>query len=317
MTFSQEVKEEIVSKNLEDDGAVLARLAGIIKAIGSVVFRNGHITFSCENECEIVLLDVCNLIKKHFGITVDELTINTIAKGQYNFEEIEVPIEVGEQCLFEIGAVRRNSQGNLEILEGIDYQLLKEEDCKKSFIAGLFLGVGTISDPTSKSNGYHLEFEFDSHLLAVDTMNLLAEFDLASKMVERKDKYVVYFKESEAIFELLVLIGAIKSALKLQDAMVKRDINNNINRQANCKTANAEKSAISSVKEIVAIQTIATTIGLDSLDKRLKIVAQARLENPELSLNDLLQKINEPITKSGLRYRLEKIQEIAKELNGG
>jgi len=317
MTFSQEVKEEIVNKMPESDCCVLARLAGVIKSTGSIVLKGGHITFSCENENEAVLFEVCELIRKYFGVTVDELTVNTITRGQYNFEEIEIPQDIGERCLFEIGAIQRNGQGHLEIIEEVCDQILKEDCCKKSFLAGVFLGCGTVANPSSNNGGYHLELEFDSYKLANYVMNLISEFEFIPKMVNRKEKYVVYFKESDAIFDLLVVLGATKSALKLQDERVKRDVSNNINRQANCKTANAEKSAISAVREVVAIQTIATTIGLDGLDNRLKVVAEARLDNPELSLNDLLKVIKEPLTKSGLRYRLGKIIEIAKELNGG
>jgi len=317
MTFSQEVKEEIVNKMPESDCCKLARLAGIIKSTGSIVLKGGQITFSCENENEAVLFEVCELISKYFGVTVDELTVNTITRGQYNFEEIEIPQDIGERCLFEIGAIQRNGQGHLEIIEDVCDQILKEDCCKKSFLSGVFLGCGSATDPSGNNSGYHLEFEFESYMLATFVMDLLSEFEFMPKMVSRKDKNVVYFKESDAIFELLVTIGATKSALKLQNERVKRDVNNNINRQANCKTANAEKSAISAVREVVAIQTIATTIGLDGLDARLRVVAEARLNNPELSLNDLLKVISEPLTKSGLRYRLEKIIEIAKDLNGG
>lgn len=318
MTFSIQVKNEIINKKIENDCCVLSRLSGLVKAIGSLTISKGHISFSCENESEEVLKHILDLIKLHYGYTLDEITINTITKGVYMMEEIEIPFDIGEDILLEIGAIKRNASGNIQVMDDVDTQIMIEDCCKKSFIAGLFLGCGTISNPdTLKNSGYHLELELYSKNVAHDVMNLLAEFDFSPKMIERKDKFVVYFKESDAIFDLLVLMNATTSAFSFQDTKIKRDVNNNINRRSNCKTANAEKAVTSAVKEIVAIQVIATTIGLDSLDSRLSIVAKARLNNPELSLVDLLNEIEEPLTKSGLRYRLEKIMQIAKELNGG
>lgn len=317
MTFSQTVKKEIIEKRIDNDCCVLARLAGLIKAMGSLSISRGTMSFSCENESEDVLKHLLDLIKIHYGYTLEEIKINSIAKGSYLFEEVEIPFDIGQDILLEIGAIERTGAGNLQINDGVENHLLKEDCCKKAFIAGLFLGCGTVSHPVLKNSGYHFEFELVSKFVAHDVMNLLADFDLSPRMVERKEKFVVYFKESDAIFDMLVFMGATKAGLSLQNLKIQRHVKNNINRQANCQTANAEKAVASAVKEIVAIQTIATTIGIDGLDPRLEKVALARLNYPELSLNDLLTKIEEPLTKSGLRYRLEKIIEIAKELNGG
>ena len=47
------------------------------------------------------------------------------------------------------------------------------------------------------------------------------------------------------------------------------------------------------------------------LSAKLRATAIARLENPDLPLDELKDLINPPITKSGLNHRLTKLSELA------
>ena len=49
------------------------------------------------------------------------------------------------------------------------------------------------------------------------------------------------------------------------------------------------------------------------LSDSLKEIAELRLENPDISLIELGKLLREPIGKSGVNYRLNKIIEIAEE----
>ena len=53
---------------------------------------------------------------------------------------------------------------------------------------------------------------------------------------------------------------------------------------------------------------------MEYLPDNLKEVAQIRLENPELSLNELVQAMGNQISKSGINHRLKRIGEIADKL---
>ena len=50
---------------------------------------------------------------------------------------------------------------------------------------------------------------------------------------------------------------------------------------------------------------------LEKLPQELQTVANARLDNPDLSLNELVDVIEPPISKSGLNHRLNKIIKIS------
>ena len=62
------------------------------------------------------------------------------------------------------------------------------------------------------------------------------------------------------------------------------------------------------------IELIAKTKGLDSLSDELRQVAELRLEDTSLSLKDIGESLEPPISRSGVNHRLMKIAKIADEI---
>ena len=144
--------------------------------------------------------------------------------------------------------------------------------------------------------------------------SLLAEFDIISKLVERKNLFVLYIKEAEVIKDLLALLGAHESVLTLSNEMITREKRNMVNRQVNCINANISRTVEASLKQVDAINTIISTIGLEGLPEDLQEVACLRLANQEESLEELISLSNIKLTRSGLNHRLRKLIKIAESL---
>ena len=159
-----------------------------------------------------------------------------------------------------------------------------------------------------------MELTSHSHEFLTDLAGILSEFGIFSKLVERKNLFVLYLKEAEAIKDFLALIGANQSVLALSNEIIRREKRNQINREVNCINANITKTVDASMRQIQAINTIISTIGLDGLDDELQEVAMLRLANPEESLDGLLKLSTIQLSKSGLNHRLKKILKIAEEL---
>ena len=132
--------------------------------------------------------------------------------------------------------------------------------------------------------------------------------------MERGDEYIIYLKNSEIICDVLGLFGANKTVLDLLNKKVDRDMNNLMNRQINCISANLDKTVNASLKQIKAIEIIQNTIGLENLPDALCETALLRLGNPEASLNDLLSLMETKISKGALAQRFDKIIKLANEL---
>ena len=77
--------------------------------------------------------------------------------------------------------------------------MFKEDDTKKAYIRGAFIGGGSISNPEKT---YHLEFVTHSEEYAKDLCNLINTFGLNSKVIQRKNSFIVYIKEGEQIVDL-------------------------------------------------------------------------------------------------------------------
>ncbi|RKJ07488.1 DNA-binding protein WhiA, partial [Butyricicoccus sp. 1XD8-22] len=67
---------------------------------------------------------------------------------------------------------------------------------------------------------------------------LMNEYGLNSKTLERKNGYITYLKEAEKITEFLNIIGAHNALLRFEDIRIVRDMRNSVNRLVNCETAN-------------------------------------------------------------------------------
>ncbi|MDD2361658.1 MAG: DNA-binding protein WhiA [Oscillospiraceae bacterium] len=111
--------------------------------------------------------------------------------------------------------------------------------------------------------------------------------------------------------DCLTLMGATNSSLELMGVKIVKDIRNTANRITNCENANIDKTVTAAVNQIAAIRKIEQIQGLDSLPDDLRELALIRLENPDLSLRELGERLNEPISRSGVNHRLNRLIKIA------
>ena len=133
----------------------------------------------------------------------------------------------------------------------------------------------------------------------------------------RRGQSIVYLKGSESIEDTLTFIGASQCTLELMNMKIYKDIRNKANRLANCDAANIDKVVKAAMKQIEDIRLIDAAIGLDSLSEELREVAVLRLDNSDMSLQDIGESLSEPISRSGVNHRFRKLAKIAEELRNG
>ena len=201
---------------------------------------------------------------------------------------------------------------NLGNKKDIDFLVSDEE--KIAFLAGAFLAVGNISNPST--SGYHLEFIFTKEKLAKQILNLLEYFKLNAKMIKRGYKTIVYIKASENISDLLKLFKATSSLFYFEDIRIYRDHKNMVNRLNNCEIANQEKTFKAGLSQLEDINYLKKEDLFDLLDDKTKIVASARIKYPEVSLQELADIITNEmdykIGKSGINHHFIKIKTLVK-----
>ena len=146
---------------------------------------------------------------------------------------------------------------------------------------------------------------------------LLLDLGYEPKITERKGSYVTYFKQSEAIEDLLTAIGAPVSAMELMNAKAEKLLRNGVNRRVNCEAANVEKTVDAALEQRRAIRTLRERGVLKDLSPKLKEAARLREENPELSLSQLAELCEPKVTKSSLNHRLQKLIALSREEKEG
>jgi DNA-binding protein WhiA len=147
---------------------------------------------------------------------------------------------------------------------------------------------------------------------------LMNEYELNAKVIQRRKKYVIYLKSAEKIGDFLRAIGASSSVMEFEMLRIDRSMANTVNRWNNCDIANEMKVLSAAEKQIEDIAYVIDKAGIEILDEKTAIVANIRLENPELSLNELadvyFEKTGKTISKSGLHHRFRKIKDEANKL---
>ncbi len=186
------------------------------------------------------------------------------------------------------------------------------EHCARALLRGAFLSCGAVTNP---ERDYHLEFSVPHYNLSRDLLALLGEEGFPAKMVKRNGSYIVYIKESERIEDCLTYLGAGRAALEMMSVKMVKSIRNETNRRLNCENANIDKTVAAAGAHASAIRRIREAGVLDSLTPELRRLAILREENPDMSLRELGEALDPPLSRSGVNHRLQRLITIADELS--
>jgi len=319
LSFSRETKLEILESDFDGADESLAFLSGLFHASGQITKNAEGLRADIVTDIKEIFDVTNNIAKKLYG---DELKIeisDDYIINKTSYYRIMFPYYISSQVLQDCGLLRVGQEG-IELIYNIDKNITADEDTKKAFIKGAYVGCSTssikFSELGSQNNttGYHMEFASHNRIFLEDLMALLSEFNINTKLFERKSIYVLYLKDSETIKDLLALVGAGESVMNLANEMATRGLRNTVNRQVNCINANINKTVEASLKQIEAIKTIDEKIGLDSLPDDLQDVAVLRLANQQESMEELLALSTIKLTKSGLNHRFRRLIKIAETL---
>ena len=319
MSFAKDAKLEVLEHEIVAEECGIAFLSGLFRSAGELGRENGRYNASIITDVRELFDSVNKIVDKLYG---GELKIE-IADGfvinKTTYYKLVFPPDAAERILEDAGVIVKEN-GEYSFVFGIDPNLIAEDDAKRAFIKGAFLGACTSSIKISEdimiktSSGYHLEFTSHSHEFLSELSSMLAEYSVLAKLIKRKNQYVLYIKEASSVENLLALVEASGSVVRLMEEMVVRQMRNRANREANCVSANISKTVNASLLQVESIEYIMDTIGLEELPEDLQDVAMLRLANQEESLTELLSLSTEDYTKSGLNHRLGRLVNIAKKL---
>lgn len=302
MSFSSDVKRELCAVEVYERELLRAELYGML--LFSKSFKSDQILFTTESR--YAAKRVTMLLENLFMPIIEKQTALRARSGEGRLYKISL-IDSAE-CA-RVFADFGHSRGEVSLR--VNRANVFSEELSAAFVRGVFLSCGSVSDPMKS---YHAEFSVPYKNLAADLCKILSEVtecEFSPKTVRRSGSYVVYFKGSEQICDLLTYMGAPIHAMDVMGTKAVKQVRNNVNRRINGELANISKIAGASAKQLEAIQYIQQHKGLETLPEDLREIAYLRLENPEMSLRDLGQNLTPPISRSGANHRMQRLLEYA------
>jgi hypothetical protein len=146
---------------------------------------------------------------------------------------------------------------------------------------------------------------------------MLRSAGVPPKSTQRKGRAVIYYKDFDAIVELLTLIGAFGAVLHLEDVHALRETKNRIHRLVNTEAANLERTAQAAATARSVIEYLENAYGLPRLSPALREIAELRLAHPDESLAELGRRCNPQIAKPTVSSRLTALARLAEQLRHG
>ncbi len=311
MSFSSEVKKELLAKKDQARHCQLAELAAMLGGAGKLHRQGGrmHVAFITENEH--VASRYADLLEQTGEIKASVTQAHHIQQKNKISYLVDLSHEESVQKLFLMLKIISRDGRIREHMTLTDGQLLQKSCCKRAFLRGAFLAAGSISNP---KRSYHFEIVASDICKAQQLQEQLLSFALEAKIVERKNHQVVYLKEGSQIVDVLNVMGAHNALMNLENVRIIKEMRNDINRRVNCETANINKTVNAAYKQQETIRFLQQEGILWGLPQQLQEIAQLRMEYPEATIQELGVFCNPQVGKSGVNHRLRRLSEIAKQM---
>ncbi|MFO7819467.1 MAG: DNA-binding protein WhiA [Halanaerobacter sp.] len=309
MSFSNEVKNEVIRKDNSNRCCHLAELAALIKIEGSLEIINGNLALKLKSQTAAVARKIYKLLKERFNFWTEIIVRKKMYLDKGNYYIIKVPPQKGiKELLMDCGLIDDSYILNYKIKD----EFMSNDCCRKAYLRGVFLGAGSISNPDSD---YHLEIVVDYQEYAQELIKLFASFEIDINSRSRDEKIILYLKNIEDIITVLNIIGAHSTLLDVENLRVYREIKNQVNRKVNCETANLNKTVKAAQEQLEAIELIDRFKGLEKLSPGLEEIAHLRRENPYASMRELGEMLEPTLSKSGVNHRLRRIKKEAEKMS--
>ena len=295
MSFSSQVKGELCRSALSRRCCAQAEAYGVLLYCGQFDARQVRIT----TESPDFAARLPQLFRKAFRMEFDRLPGEGSAKRVFSITAADKLSALGEAFGYHPAET---------LAHHINFAVLEEDHCRVAFLRGAFLAGGSVTDPAKR---YHLELATPHVSVSRELRALMQEAGFDPRESRRKANYITYFKQSEAIEEFLTAIGAPVAAMELMNAKVEKDLRGSVNRRVNCDAANLDKAVEAAQKQIEAIYRLEERGMLEELPDKLKEAVDLRVAHPELTLAQLAELCDPPVSKPAFSNRLRKLMALA------
>ncbi len=309
--IDKEIKSQVLSSVEKGTSMQLAFLSALVASGGAISLASKKLSLEFTTNSDFLALEFCRIIKDAYNFGAEILIIRPKDKRSNRYYKAVLPAKVAARVLKDTRILSIDGGGAVSSVNfGVSPLAKKDERHFANYIKGLFLTSGKVF---IYEGNYIAELVLPNAAFAEEIADMLAKYSITGRLRNRADKTALILKAGANVANLLTLAGAATSSLALIDMMLIRELNNNINRQANCEAANSDKTASASAKQVIAINKIKALHREDKLSEELREAAELRVANPNMPLAKIAEVLN--LSKSGATHRFNKIMAIAEALS--
>ena len=182
--------------------------------------------------------------------------------------------------------------------------------CRSAYLRGAFLGAGSLSGPRSP----HLEVRTPLHAGAAFVRSVASAAGVRMRVLDRESHSAAYAKSWDGIESYLSVAGASETVLALEERALVAGLRADANRLANADHANLVRQSRSARAQVEAARVLRESGELEQLATTLQDAAHLRLRHPSLSLRELAERADPPVTKAAMAGRLARLVSYADDL---
>ena len=296
MSFSEDVRHELVERPPPKPCCRAAFLSGLIRQAGSLQVRTaGELAVVLELSDTASARMAFSLIREQRG-DVDILTYREPRFQHRARVVLRLHGDRSMQLLHEVGVL---SAGLAPLVEP-PRRVLGRSCCRGAYLRGVFVAGGSVAAPRRPA---HLELRVPDMHAARLLCRVAAQDELGLAALRRRGHAIAYTKRRETVRDLLAHIGAQHAVLSLDEADVVARTVERVNRLTNCDRANLGRVSAAAHRQRAAIEQL----DLEALPDPLRQVARLRLRNPHASLTELAARARPPLTKSAVARRMRRL----------
>lgn len=310
MSFSAEVRDELARCEPKCEYCDLATLAALVRVCGTLSFAGpGRYRLQIATETGAVARTMIGLTHKILKLKT-EFTVRKSVLHKVRNYLIALPDQPDlGKALVLLGILDRYGA----LVRGVPHHVVARDCCRLAYIRGALIAGGFVADP---KGDFHLEIAVQGEEFARGLAGLIRELGINARVNPRRASFAVYIKSADDIKKLLTLAGASRCVAEIEEARAVKSVKNEVNRRVNAELANQTRSAGAAQRQMELIGEL-EHLGLrDGLPQALEDFCLLREANPDLSLRDLGQLADPPLSKSALYHRvlrLEKMVEGARD----
>lgn len=304
MSFTAEVRDELARCEPECEYCDLSTLAALTRVSGTLSLAgSGRYRLTVATETGAVARTMIALTHRILKLKT-EFTVRKSVLHKVRNYLITLPDQPDlDKALVLLGILDR--RGGL--VAGVPRHIVARPCCRLAYIRGALIAGGFVADPRGD---FHLEIAVQGGEYAKGLCDLLEQIGVHARVNARRGSYAVYIKSAEEIKRLLQLIGAKRSVAEIEEARAVKLVKNDVNRRVNAELANQTRSAGAAQHQLALIDELDRRGLRETLPDALAVFCDLRERYPDLSLRDLGEMADPPLSKSALYHRVLRLEKL-------